>query len=92
MRMRALGAQAMCEMLSIVGKKLEEVTKDKKRLEGYFVILEKWAKSKARACIAQCHAHRRGCCTTTRSSPACPLLCTVKVAPAPGRCSDCCHP
>ncbi len=42
--------QAMCEMLTIVGKKLEEVTKDKKRLEGYFVILEKWGKSKARIC------------------------------------------
>ena len=41
----------MCEMLSIVGKKLEDVTKDKKRLEGYFVILEKWAKSKARTCL-----------------------------------------
>ena len=38
--------QAMCEMLSIVGKKLEENTKDKRRLEGYFVILEKWSKSK----------------------------------------------
>ena len=36
----------MCEMLSIVGKKLEENTKDKRRLEGYFVILEKWSKSK----------------------------------------------
>ena len=33
-------------MLSIVGKKLEENTKDKRRLEGYFVILEKWSKSK----------------------------------------------
>lgn len=43
-----LGLQAMCEMLTIVGKKLEEVTKDKKRLEGYFAILEKWSKSKAR--------------------------------------------
>ena len=38
----------MCEMLSIVGKKLEENTKDKRRLEGYFVILEKWSKSKVR--------------------------------------------
>lgn len=38
--------QAMCEMLSIVGKKLEENTKDKRRLEGYFVILDKWSKSK----------------------------------------------
>ena len=45
----SLGAsplQAMCEMLSIVGKKLEESTKDKRRLEGYFVILDKWTKSK----------------------------------------------
>lgn len=36
----------MCEMLTVVGKKLEEVTKDKKRLDGYFAILEKWSKSK----------------------------------------------
>ena len=36
----------MCEMLTIVGKKLEEVTKDKKRLDGYFVILDKWSKNK----------------------------------------------
>ena len=36
----------MCEMLSIVGKKLEENTKEKRRLEGYFVILDKWSKSK----------------------------------------------
>lgn len=41
-------AQAMCEMLTVVGKKLEEVTKDKKRLDGYFAILEKWAKNKVR--------------------------------------------
>ncbi|EIE25379.1 hypothetical protein COCSUDRAFT_46693 [Coccomyxa subellipsoidea C-169] len=39
--------EAMCEMLTVVGKKLEEVTKDKKRLDGYFAILEKWAKNKA---------------------------------------------
>ncbi|BDA41688.1 Eukaryotic translation initiation factor isoform 4G-1 [Coccomyxa sp. Obi] len=39
--------EAMCEMLTIVGKKLEEVTKDKKRLDGYFVILDKWSKNKA---------------------------------------------
>lgn len=38
----------MCEMLTIVGKKLEEVTKDKKRLDGYFVILDKWSKNKVR--------------------------------------------
>ncbi len=35
-------------MLTIVGKKLEEVTKDKKRLDGYFVILDKWSKNKVR--------------------------------------------
>jgi hypothetical protein len=40
----------MCEMLTIVGKKLEENTKDKRRLEGYFVILDKWSKSKV--CLA----------------------------------------
>ena len=45
--------QAMCEMLSIVGKKLEENTKDKRRLEGYFVILEKWSKSKVRPCLPE---------------------------------------
>ena len=44
----------MCEMLSIMGKKLEENTKDKKRLEGYFVILERWSKSKV-CCIAPKH-------------------------------------
>ena len=44
--MHAPPVQAMCEMLSIVGKKLEENTKDKRRLEGYFVILDKWSKSK----------------------------------------------
>ena len=43
----------MCEMLSIVGKKLEEMTKDKRRLEGYFVILDKWSKSKV-LCPACC--------------------------------------
>lgn len=44
----------MCEMLSIMGKKLEENTKDKKRLEGYFVILERWSKSKV-CCISPKH-------------------------------------
>lgn len=44
--------QAMCEMLTVVGKKLEEVTKDKKRLDGYFAILEKWSKSKVRCASA----------------------------------------
>ena len=50
---RACVLQAMCEMLTVVGKKLEEVTKDKKRLDGYFAILEKWSKSKARF-ISEC--------------------------------------
>ena len=51
--------QAMCEMLSIVGKKLEESTKDKRRLEGYFVILDKWSKSKV---AAPPSAHIAACC------------------------------
>lgn len=50
-----VGAQAMCEMLTIVGKKLEEVTKDKKRLDGYFAILEKWGKIKV-DCLPCQHA------------------------------------
>ncbi len=40
-------AQAMCEMLTIVGKRLEEAAKNKARLEGYFAVLERWAKSRA---------------------------------------------
>ena len=40
-------AQAMCEMLTIVGKKVEEMTKSKQRIEGYFAVLERWSKSKA---------------------------------------------
>jgi translation initiation factor 4G len=51
---RDTAVQAMCGMLTIVGKKLEETTKDKKRLEGYFVILVKWSKSKV--LVAQLHS------------------------------------
>jgi hypothetical protein len=44
----------MCEMLTVAGKKLDELSPgakpaDKKRVEGYFVILEKWSKNKALA-------------------------------------------
>ncbi len=42
-------AQAMCEMLTIVGKKVEDTSKNKTRLEGYFAVLERWSKSKALA-------------------------------------------
>ncbi|KAK9827674.1 hypothetical protein WJX81_006915 [Elliptochloris bilobata] len=38
--------EAMCEMLTIVGKKVEETAKNKQRLEGYFAVLERWAKSR----------------------------------------------
>lgn len=44
----------MCDMLAIVGKKLEETTKDKKRLDGYFVILEKWGKNKVKSFVNRC--------------------------------------
>lgn len=37
----------MCEMLTIVGKMLEETTKTQQRIEGYFAVLERWSKSKA---------------------------------------------
>ncbi|KAK9820254.1 hypothetical protein WJX72_008106 [[Myrmecia] bisecta] len=37
--------EALCEMLTIAGKKLDESDKGRKKLEGYFVLLEKWAKS-----------------------------------------------
>lgn len=46
----ASGAQAMCEMLTIAGQKMDEAQKAEggknKRMDGYFVILEKWSKNK----------------------------------------------
>jgi translation initiation factor 4G len=33
-------------MLTIAGKKMDETAKNKPKLDGYFVILEKWSKSK----------------------------------------------
>ena len=35
-------AQAVCEMLAIAGKQLDEVARDRKRVDGYFSILDKY--------------------------------------------------
>ncbi len=37
--------QALCEMLTIAGKRLDEVTKKRPQVDGYFTALEKLSRS-----------------------------------------------
>ena len=35
--------QAVCEMVTIAGKSMDEVARDRKRMDGYFSTLDKYA-------------------------------------------------
>lgn len=41
--------QALCELLTTSGKNLDNRTKEKKKIDGYFTALEKWLRSPALA-------------------------------------------